>query len=94
MKSGAESGWDFSTRWFIAEDGSNVGELDDVKITNIIPVDLNSFICMNAKLLSNMFSLLGDEEKSQFYLDKFIKWKEAIQMVCFNQNDKTYAISP
>jgi hypothetical protein len=41
-----------------------------------------------------MFSLLGDEEKSQFYLDKFIKWKEAIQMVCFNQNDKTYAISP
>ncbi|EFX63003.1 hypothetical protein DAPPUDRAFT_308726 [Daphnia pulex] len=24
MKSGAESGWDFSTRWFIAEDGSNV----------------------------------------------------------------------
>lgn len=94
MKSGAESGWDFSTRWFIAEDGSNGGELNDVKITNIIPVDLNSFICMNAKLLSNMFNLLGDEEKSQFYLDKFIKWKEAIQMVCFNQNDQTYAILP
>ncbi|XP_046649837.1 trehalase-like [Daphnia pulicaria] len=87
MKSGAESGWDFSTRWFIAEDGSNVGELDDVKITNIIPVDLNSFICMNAKLLSNMFSLLGDEEKSQFYLDKFIKWKEAIQMVLWNEEE-------
>lgn len=26
MKSGAESGWDFSSRWFITANGSNEGE--------------------------------------------------------------------
>lgn len=26
MKSGAETGWDFSSRWFIASDGSERGE--------------------------------------------------------------------
>ena len=84
MKSGAESGWDFSTRWFISEDGNNVGDLQNVKIRYIIPVDLNSFICMNAKLLANMFSLVGDEIKSEFYLNIFTQWKEAIQMVCYH----------
>lgn len=82
MKSGAESGWDFSTRWFISEDGNNVGDLHNVKIRDIIPVDLNSFICLNAKLLANMFSLVGDEIKSEFYLNIFAQWKEALQMVC------------
>lgn len=81
MKSGAESGWDFSTRWFIANDGSNQGDLNDVKIRNIIPVDLNAFICMNTRLLSRMFSLIGDEGKSQIYHNEFLKWKEAIQQV-------------
>ena len=81
MKSGAESGWDFSSRWFISNDGTNQGKLTDVKIRNIVPVDLNAFICMNARLLSKMFSLLGDETKSQIYLNKFISWKEAIQQV-------------
>ena len=85
MKSGAESGWDFSTRWLISTDGSNLGDLNNIKITNIIPVDLNAFICMNAKLLANMYSLLNEEEKSIFYLDKFVQWKEAIQMVLLHQ---------
>lgn len=81
MKSGAESGWDFSTRWFINADGSNEGGIENVKIRDIVPVDLNAFICMNAQLLSKMFGLIGDEAKSQLYRDKFLEWKEAIQMV-------------
>lgn len=81
MKSGAESGWDFSTRWFINDEGTNVGDIGNVKIRNIVPVDLNAFICMNVQLLSKLFSLVGDEVKSQIYRDKFLAWKEAIQMV-------------
>lgn len=81
MKSGAESGWDFSTRWFINDEGTNVGDIGNVKIRNIVPVDLNAFICMNVQLLSKLFSLVGDEAKSQIYRDKFLAWKEAIQMV-------------
>ena len=83
MKSAAESGWDFSTRWFIAEDGTNQGGLRDVKTRNIVPVDLNALICMNARLMSDMFSLVGDQQKSQFYFEMFNNWKKSIQQVSY-----------
>ena len=81
MKSGAESGWDFSSRWFIVDEGHNEGNLSHISTRNILPVDLNSFICMNARLLSNMFRLVGEDEKAQIYHEKFIEWKRAIREV-------------
>jgi alpha,alpha-trehalase len=39
LRSGAESGWDFSSRWF--EDGAT---LETIETTDIIPVDLNALL--------------------------------------------------
>ncbi|ROM62010.1 alpha,alpha-trehalase [Pseudomonas brassicacearum] len=39
LRAGAESGWDFSSRWL--EDGQN---LTTIRTTSIVPVDLNSLI--------------------------------------------------
>ncbi len=39
LRAAAESGWDFSTRWF--EDGKN---FSSIKTTSFIPVDLNSLL--------------------------------------------------
>lgn len=83
IKSGAESGWDFSSRWFIADEGHNEGNLSHISTRNILPVDLNAFLCMNARLLSKMFRLVGDESKAQMYHDRFIQWRTAIQEVVF-----------
>ena len=45
MKSGAESGWDYSTKWFFkAEDGTESMELHDIQTRHIIPVELNSYL--------------------------------------------------
>merc|ERR1719431_848798 len=45
MKSGAESGWDYSSRWFVTnKERSAEDELMDVQTGNILPVDLNSFL--------------------------------------------------
>ena len=81
MKSGAESGWDFSSRCFIADEGHNEGNLSHISTRNVIPVDLNAFICMNARMLSEMFRRVGDDRKAQMYHDKYIEWKRAIQEV-------------
>lgn len=82
IKSGAESGWDFSSRWFIAEQGGhNEGNLSHIRTRDILPVDLNAFMCMNARLLSNMFRRLGNHTKADAYHEKFIQWKEAIKQV-------------
>ncbi|XP_022159986.1 trehalase-like isoform X2 [Myzus persicae] len=67
LKSAAETGWDFSSRWFITKNGSDRGVLTDIKTTHIIPVDLNSLLQKNALLLSSWYSKLGDTAKAEKY---------------------------
>lgn len=57
LKSAAESGWDFSSRWFIDSSGDNIGSLLNTNIHNIIPVDLNA-IFANALQNISMFHRL------------------------------------
>jgi alpha,alpha-trehalase len=49
-----ESGWDFSTRWFRGK------YLSTVSTSDIIPVDLNSFLYWNEIILSHFHGLLGE----------------------------------
>ncbi len=81
MKSGAESGWDFSSRWYIVDNANNVGNLTHIKTRNILPVDLNAFICMDARLLSEMYAMIGDDEMAEIYHEMFIQWRDAIHEV-------------
>jgi len=51
LRAAAESGWDFSTRWFdIEEDGKF--DLSSIHTTDIIPVDLNSLLYHLEKLIA------------------------------------------
>lgn len=67
MKAGGESGMDFSSRWFINETGGNEGSLKDIKTRSIIPVELNAFLCWNAKIISEFSGYAGNEEKQTKY---------------------------
>lgn len=55
IASAAESGWDFSSRWY----SSNGIDLSDTSTITKIPVDLNSFTCWSARILSDFYKLLG-----------------------------------
>ena len=44
LMAAAESGWDFSSRWFIDQRGGNTGTLADAKTAYILPVDLNALM--------------------------------------------------
>ncbi|XP_066941045.1 uncharacterized protein [Macrobrachium rosenbergii] len=68
LKSGAESGWDYSTRW-IVNNGSNKGSLKDLRVTSIAPVDLNSLLCVNARFLSEFYRRVGNYTKEKYYDD-------------------------
>lgn len=48
LRSGAESGWDYSSRWFA--DGETIGSIET---TDIIPVDLNALLYGLEKILLN-----------------------------------------
>ena len=78
MKSGAESGWDYSSRWF-ATNQSAEDELLGVETGNIIPVDLNSFLCKNAEIMENLFLQVEKPEKAAEYRKIRDALKEAIR---------------
>lgn len=58
LASGAESGWDFSSRWFAA-DGPFPRQLASIRTTSIVPVDLNAILCSNEATLSWLHNITG-----------------------------------
>lgn len=66
IASAAESGWDFSTRWF-NRTGSQQGSLRSTRTRQIIPTDLNSLLYLNEKLLEQFFRLVGNTAKADQY---------------------------
>lgn len=62
LKSGAESGWDFTSRWYIDGGGHNNGSLRDTRTSQILPVDLNALLCRNEKTLAWFHRALGEKQ--------------------------------
>jgi alpha,alpha-trehalase len=79
LRSAAESGWDFSSRWC-----SNPMDLGTIETCNIIPVDLNSLISRMELILSKAFYNHG--EKAKKYLNKYEYRKISIQTLFWNDS--------
>lgn len=62
----AESGMDFSSRWFI-RNGSNMGVLANAKTRSIIPVELNAMLYKNAKIIAKFHDKLGNTNIADRY---------------------------
>lgn len=79
LRAGAESGWDFSTRWF--EDGQN---LSTIVTTDIVPVDLNALLYGMEDILIRAFPddiefqerLRAQQEVRKKFLAEY-SWDEA-----------------
>ncbi|XP_049831437.1 trehalase-like [Schistocerca gregaria] len=85
IKSGAESGWDFSGRWFI-KDKTNAGNLSNIQTQYIIPVDLNAFVYWNAEILCKFHSTLHNHKKAQYYCTKAKQWLDAVTEVFWHDD--------
>lgn len=90
IKSAAESGWDFSSRWIISSDGSNQGTLENAKTNLILPVDLNALMFKNYRLLSDYFERFGNEEKSVHYKNKSIDLLNAISTIFWDADEEMW----
>ncbi|VDM96954.1 unnamed protein product [Thelazia callipaeda] len=55
IASAAESGWDFSSRWF-----ADRKSLETTETSSIAPVDLNAFMCWNMAILAHIHGHLGN----------------------------------
>ena len=75
---------------FFKEDGSPSSELIDVQTRHIIPVDLNSYLCKNARILSDFYKILGQDQKAQEYANIFDDYVEAVDKVLWNQEEMVW----
>ncbi|GAB0092045.1 Trehalase [Sergentomyia squamirostris] len=64
LKAAAESGMDFSSRWFIDAQGGNGGDLTNLKTRSIVPVELNAILFWNAKIIAEFYVLAKDLVKA------------------------------
>lgn len=84
LRAGAESGWDFSSRWFA--DGTSI---ETIETTDIIPVDLNALLYGLEEVLTRCFdddpayvaALKSSMETRKSFLNKY----------CWNEIDGVYA---
>ncbi len=84
LRAGAESGWDFSSRWLEKEtDGSF--KLHTIHTTDIIPVDLNCLLYDLELTIARAARLGGYRSKALDFEIKAAKRKEAIFKYCWDQ---------
>lgn len=82
LRAAAESGWDFSSRWF-----KKVNSFGSIHTTEIIPVDLNCLLFHLEQVLKEAYQQKGDLEKSNAYLKLSERRKDAILKYCWNESE-------
>lgn len=87
LKSAAESGWDFSSRWTLTADGVRTKNLRDINTMAIAPVCLNSLMGLNARLLSEFYEILGNASKSNFYKTLAEEMNTTMSRVFWSERD-------
>nr|QPK67213.1 Trehalase 1B [Rondotia menciana] len=87
VKSAAESGWDFSTRWFITTNNETAGNLTNVHITRIVPVDLNAIFAGALELAGDFRNLLKDRREAKKWWSLAKYWRNAIDVVLWDSTD-------
>jgi alpha,alpha-trehalase len=86
LRAGAESGWDFSSRWL-----SEPNQLQTIHTTDIVPIDLNSLLWAQEKEISRLCKLLGNKNCEIDYETQASKRAQAIRKYLWQQEEKRFA---
>ncbi|MFC2113092.1 alpha,alpha-trehalase TreF [Bacteroidota bacterium] len=85
LRSAAESGWDFSTRWF--DDGFSLGT---IITTHFVPVDLNCLMYNLEQTISKAYLLANNIEEADKYSELAIARKQLINKYLWDNNKGYY----
>jgi alpha,alpha-trehalase len=85
LRAGAESGWDYSCRWFKNED-----DFASIHTTDIIPVDLNCLLFHLEETIAKAYKLKGDEKAALKYTVLATQRKQAIHHYCWNEEQQFF----
>lgn len=85
LRAGAESGWDFSSRWL---DDSH--RLSSIRTTSIVPVDLNSFLYRLEWQIARLSKIRGEHESASRFRQLAEARQEAIDCHLWSEETGAY----
>jgi len=85
LRAAAESGWDFSSRWF-----KDLDDIHTIHTADIIPVDLNSLLYTLETTIANANNSLLHPIISRHYRKRAADRKEAIDTYLWNKKQNFY----
>ena len=85
LRAGAESGWDYSSRWFRNEE-----DFASIHTCDIVPIDLNALLWHLEKTIAEAFEGKGDAVKAKHYDSLAESRARAIQQYCWNEDKGFY----
>ena len=85
LRAGAESGWDFSSRWLV-----DYNNLSTIHTTDIVPIDLNCLMYHLEELLSDYAKKLKKKDKAEAYKLAANSRKAAIQTYFWSEKEEWF----
>lgn len=85
IRAAAESGWDFSSRWFAPN-----GDFSSIRTTYVVPTDLNCLLWFLEKKLGDTYEMLGDAAESDRYYAAAMQRADAIQLYGWDEEAGFY----
>lgn len=85
LRAGAESGWDFSSRW-----QDDPTDLASIRTTSIVPVDLNCFLLKLESEIARLSERKGEDSAAQEYRDLARARSAAINRYLWSDDEGAY----
>lgn len=85
IRAAAESGWDFSSRWF-----EDQNRMETIRTTDLLPVDLNAMIYNVEKQLARWFDYMDKPDAADFYRERAKQREEAFDDYFWNEEKEYY----
>jgi len=82
LRSAAESGWDFSSRWFATD-----GDFSSTRTTSLLPIDLNCLLYHLERQLSLAAKQRGDKNASEFFRITANQRKQLIRKYFWDEDE-------
>ncbi|GME26309.1 Glycoside hydrolase family 37 [Neofusicoccum parvum] len=93
LASGAESGWDYSSRWLAyPEDAAEdiYFPLRSLNTRNVVPVDLNSILYGNELAIAEFYNLTGNDTAAAQWTERAANRSEAMYKLMWNETEFVY----
>lgn len=85
LRAGAESGWDYSSRWL-----RDTQRLASIRTTQFIPIDLNAFLFKLESTIANLAAVKGDREGEAMFRQRASDRRAAVNRYLWDEEKGCY----